>query len=69
LRFSFDCAEEVFDGSTIAYSVLQLATYMGFKEIYLLGADCDYSGAVSHFDGTKAKTSAALNDTYKHFYL
>ena len=68
LRFSFDCAEEVFDGSTIAYSVLQLATYMGFKEIYLLGADCDYSGAVSHFDGTKAKTSAANGEIFIKSY-
>ena len=72
LRFSFDCAEEVFDGSTIAYSVLQLATYMGFKEIYLLGADCDYSGAVSHFDGTKAtaaEQSAEAIRVIKGFYL
>ena len=29
--------------STVTYTCLQLAAYMGFKEIYLLGVDCDYS--------------------------
>lgn len=31
------------DGRTVTYTALQLAVYMGFKEIYLLGADCNYS--------------------------
>ena len=35
--FSEDCYREVFDGYSIAYSLLQIAVYMGFKEIYLLG--------------------------------
>lgn len=29
------------DGRSVTYTGLQLAVYMGFKEIYLLGADCD----------------------------
>lgn len=29
-------------GGTVTYSCLQLAVYMGFKEIYLLGVDCNY---------------------------
>jgi len=29
--------------STVTYSCIQLAAYMGFKEIYLLGVDLDYS--------------------------
>ena len=47
--FSDNAFLRVYDGHTVAYAVLQLAVYMGFKEIYLLGADCNYSGAKVHF--------------------
>lgn len=43
LKFSSNCYEQVYDGATITYSIMQLAVYMGFKEIYLLGIDCDYT--------------------------
>lgn len=46
--FSEDSNFCIYDGSTVAYSALQLAMYMGFREIYVLGADCDYSGSVRH---------------------
>lgn len=42
VKFSDDCYVMVYDGYSITYSLLQLAIYMGFKEIYLLGADCNY---------------------------
>jgi hypothetical protein len=42
-KFSENAAALVYDGYTITYSLLQIATYMGFKEIYLLGCDCYYS--------------------------
>lgn len=42
-KFSSDCNRAVYDGYTITYSLLQLAIYMGFKEVYLLGADTNYS--------------------------
>lgn len=32
------------DGPTVIFSVIQLAVYMGFSEIYLLGTDCNYQG-------------------------
>lgn len=31
------------DGKTVTYSALQIAVYMGFSEIYLIGTDCNYS--------------------------
>jgi len=43
VMFSDDCYDVVYDGYTITYSLLQLAAYMGFKEIYLIGADCSYA--------------------------
>ena len=49
-RFSDDCYSVVYDGFTITYSLIQLAVYFGFKEIYLLGADCNYEiGKPHHF--------------------
>lgn len=38
-KFSENFAEKSYAGSTVTYTCLQLAVYMGFKEIYLLGVD------------------------------
>lgn len=48
-KFSDDIYSVVYDSGTILYCVLQIAIYMGFKEIYLVGADCNYYGDVKHF--------------------
>lgn len=40
--FSNDVEEIVYDGYSVTYSMLQIACYMGFDEIYLLGCDCNY---------------------------
>lgn len=43
-QFSDDFARGTFTGWTITYDgALQLAVYMGFAEIYLLGVDCNYA--------------------------
>lgn len=48
-RFSDDIYSVVYDGYSITYSLIQIAVYMGFTEIYLLGADCSYKrGAKNH---------------------
>lgn len=49
LRFSENPYVNVFDGYSIIFSVLQLAVYMGFKEIYLLGTDCNYKQPQKNF--------------------
>lgn len=41
--FADDCAECVYTSYTITYTMLQLAVYMGFEKIYLLGIDHNYS--------------------------
>jgi len=48
-KFSSNCYSRVYDGYSITYSLLQIAAYMGFKEIYLIGADCSYLGEKQHF--------------------
>ena len=48
--FSPNAYEVVYDGYSITYSLIEIAIYMGFKEIYLLGADCNYpKGEKNHF--------------------
>ena len=54
--FSDDITKCVYCGNSITYDVaLQLAAYMGFREIYLLGVDHSYSpniiDAKNHFPG------------------
>jgi hypothetical protein len=41
-NFSYDLTKGIHWGSTITYSMLQMAVYMGFSEIYLLGIDHTY---------------------------
>ena len=48
-KFSKDCYRTVYDGYSITYSIMQLAIYMGFDELYLIGADCNYLGQQQHF--------------------
>lgn len=40
--FSEDLEYAVTPGGTVTYSCIQLAVYLGFKEIYLLGVDCNF---------------------------
>lgn len=47
-KFGDNAFKVVYSGHSITYNAMQLAVYMGFKEIVLLGIDCDYSKAVNH---------------------
>lgn len=42
VKFSTDVSREVIGHSTVSYVAIQLAIYMGFKEIYLLGIDHNF---------------------------
>lgn len=41
--FSFDTSHYIDQGYTVTYGAIQLAIYMGFKKIYLIGIDHNYS--------------------------
>lgn len=43
--FSEDITKGIYEGYTVSYMCLQLAIYMGFKDIYLIGIDHQYSKA------------------------
>lgn len=48
-KFSDNAYKIVYDGYSITYSLIEIAVYMGFKEIYLVGCDCSYSkGSKNH---------------------
>lgn len=41
--FSEDCSKQIYSSGTVTYMMLQLAVYMGFSKIYLLGMDTSFS--------------------------
>lgn len=69
--FSDDLSVCAYEGYTVLYSVLQLAVYLGFSRIYLLGVDHNYSvqngGVMSgldtkdYFSGFKPLKNVPLN--------
>jgi len=72
-KFSDSICDEISSGFTIAYSALQIAIYMGFKEIYLLGCDCNYVDdkekrhfiETGHYDPTYKTIGNKMIDAYK----
>jgi len=48
-QFSDDCYKRICDGTTVTFSAIQFAAYMGFSEIYLVGTDYNYKGKKRHF--------------------
>lgn len=42
-EFSFDLTDYLGQGFTVSYGLIQIAKYMGFSEIYLLGIDHNYA--------------------------
>ena len=61
-KFSDNAVAEVYEGFTITCSLIQIAVYMGFKEIYLIGCDCNYTSnhAENHF-----VSHGIIDPTYK----
>lgn len=57
--FSSDCAKQIYIGYTVTYAMLQMAIYMGFTKIYLLGMDHNASvergsdGSIIKHEGVK----------------
>jgi len=41
-RFSIDCQDRIYAGQSVTIMNIQLALYMGFTEVYLIGMDFDY---------------------------
>lgn len=63
-HFSVNAVKEVIEGLTITYSCMQLAAYMGFREIYLLGVDHNYSIEIDR-NGKIVKQDASVKDYFQ----
>ena len=48
LGWSDNINKGIADAPSCVYAVMQIAYYMGFKEVYVIGADCNYSGLNQH---------------------
>lgn len=62
IHFSPEANKYISQGFTVAYASIQLAVWMGFSEIYLLGIDHNYSTYLSK-DG-KVINNASVNDYF-----
>lgn len=65
-RFSTDATKELYCGQSVTYINLQLAFFMGFTEVYLIGMDFSYTIPDSH----KRTGDVLLSDTddENHFH-
>jgi len=61
IKFSRDVGKCIYSWHTTVGTILQLAVYMGFREIYLIGTDCSYSQEQKHGDGMDYKCTIPKN--------
>lgn len=47
-KYSLNPRYGFYSGWTVVYEIIQFAAYMGFREVYLLGIDCDYTSEQMH---------------------
>ena len=59
-KFSDDISKRCIEGNTVTYTAIQLAVYMGFKKIYLIGVDHSYSMSYNP-DGTISKNEGVVD--------
>lgn len=43
VSFSDNASKIIYDSGTVTYSAIQIAVYMGYSEIYLIGVDTDFA--------------------------
>lgn len=75
-KFSDDLVLGVYGGRTVTYDMLQIAVYMGFRNIYLIGVDFSWGedGKSTHFYASKqedrmVKNAVEYRDEVEHAYL
>jgi hypothetical protein len=62
--FSTDIEKYYYNGGTVTYTAMQIAVYMGFKEIFLLGVDNNY--AIEKKKDGKQEMTGVQNHFYKN---
>lgn len=64
-EMSKDISKRVYNGKTVLCATLQIASYMGFDAIYLLGADFNYTGMILHSNLTPEEKKGKERDKTK----
>lgn len=66
-RFSFDCEKVIYCGQSVTFINLQLAYYLGFSEVYLIGMDFSYTipDSVKKIKGAVIEST---EDDVNHFH-
>lgn len=64
IKLSSDPAVCIYDCFTVTNMAIQMAIYMGFKDIYIIGADCSYTPDKMHFMETKGIDDKQRNARY-----
>lgn len=59
-KFSLDLNDRLYDIATVTYFMIQIAVYMGFKDIYLLGMDNKYKFGMAR-DGKVVRNEGVCN--------
>ncbi len=64
-NFSTNIMESLYSSGSVSYHLLQIAHYMGFSEVYLLGHDYNFKGAISK---TKDLSFLDKEDNSQHYF-
>jgi hypothetical protein len=67
--FSENAEYVIYGAATVVYGVIQLAVYMGFETIYLLGTDCNYEKGSKNNYFVKTEQPDTLNHDVKRMFL
>lgn len=67
-KMSLDPSKRIYQGGNVVNVILQLCFYMGFKEIYLLGTDCNYFGNQQYSSAVDYKQYEQLYQTPEYVY-
>lgn len=65
VKIDDDLDIHVYDCFTVTVMAIELAIYLGFKEVYILGADCNYEQPQKHFVPTEADAKISEPGKYK----
>jgi hypothetical protein len=65
-RFSTDASQVIYCGQSVTYINLQLAFFMGFTEVFLIGMDFSYMIPAEH--GRKGNHILSTTDDPNHFH-
>lgn len=63
IRFSSDMKKGYFVAATVSYTTMQIAAYLGYSEVYLIGFDHNY-----HFEFDKTGKVVETDMANTHFY-